>query len=269
MVKDYYQILGVLRDADESQIKKSYRKLAQEWHPDTKHSLEEEKQKEAEEKFKEISEAYAVLSDPEKKINYDATGNPNQRQMPFGFRTYGDPADILARHFGFRQQPPARPQAAKGQSVQRPLDVSLKSALFGGESTVSYDVTSGCEDCGARGGTEFEMCPDCKGSGARILRESNMVMQTTCPRCRGQGQRITKVCEKCSGQGVVSEEKTINVKIPKGIRHGMSLRIPGRGGRGFNGGPPGDILLVINLQYPDISQLDGEEKSQLEKLLTK
>lgn len=271
MVKDYYRILNVTKDADENQIKKAYRELAQRWHPDKQHGSEEGKQKEAEEKFKEISEAYSVLSDPEKKANYDATGDPTRRRMPFGFRTHGDPADILARHFGFnfRQPGPTHPQPMKGQSIQSPLDISLKEALFGGETTFSYEVTSGCEGCAGRGGTEFEMCSTCKGAGMYTRQEGNMLMQTTCPQCRGRGQRIKKVCEICSGQGVVGEEKTLNVKIPEGIRPGMSLRVPGKGGRGLNGGPPGDIMLIVNLQYPDLLQLTEKERNRLEELLSK
>jgi molecular chaperone DnaJ len=270
MLKDYYQILSVPRDADENQIKKAYRRLAQEWHPD-KHNQDEEKKQEAEEKFKEISEAYAVLSDSEKKTNYDATGDPNSSGMHF--RTYGDPLEIFRQQFGFRhfgfREGPNRPQPTKGQSIQKRLDVSLKEALFGGERSFSYNVNSSCGTCEGRGGTEFELCSECKGAGMQTQRGPNVIMQTTCQHCRGDGQKIKTLCESCNGRGVVDESKTLNVKIPEGIRHGMTLRIPDKGGRGFQGGPPGDILLAVNLQYPDLSGLGDEEKEQLEKLLSK
>lgn len=267
MAKDYYQILEVPKDADETQLKKAYRELAQKWHPD-KHQQDSKEQEEAAEKFKVISEAYSVLSDPEKKANYDLTGDPN-RGNTHGFRMNGDPFDILRQQFGFRQAGPAQPRPMKGQSIQGPLEISLKEALFGGERTFSYSINSACEECNGEGGTEFIICSDCKGGGMRIQQQGNMIMQTTCGACRGEGKAIKTVCPDCNGQRIVTESKTLNVKIPQGIPNGTSLRIGGKGGRGFNGGPPGDILLVVQVQYPDLSQLNKEEKDQLEQLLSK
>jgi molecular chaperone DnaJ len=263
MTKDYYQILEVPRDADGEHIKKAYRRLAQEWHPD-KHG-QDEKQREAEEKFKEISEAYAVLSDPEKKANYDATGDPNSAGMHF--RTYGDPFEIFKQHFGFRNGP-SPPQPIKGQSIRKDLHVSLRDVLFGGERSFSYSVTSSCESCEGRGGSDFEVCSTCKGCGVETRRQPNVIVQTTCSRCKGQGQKVKTACENCKGHGVINEDKEINVKIPEGIRHGVTLRIAGKGGRGLNGGPYGDILLTVNLQYPNFSKWSEEEKEQLEALLS-
>jgi len=270
MVKDYYEILSVPRDASEDQIKKSYRSLAQQWHPD-KHAQDKGKQAEAEEKFKEISEAYAVLSEPEQKANYDLTGDPNRGGMPSGFRMTGDAADILFHHFRqqHRNMGPARPQPMKGQSVQQNVDVSLQEVLFGGERTFNYSVTSSCETCGGRGGTEFKVCSVCKGAGIHVRRGPNVIMQTTCEPCGGQGQAIKTVCDKCQARCTQTENKVLNVKIPEGIRHGTTLRIAGKGGRGFYGGPPGDILLIVNLNYPDMSKLNEDERNQLEKLLSK
>lgn len=269
MTKDYYEILGVARDANEGQIKKAYRSLAQEWHPD-KHSKNEDKRKEAEEKFKEISEAYSVLSDPDKKSNYDLTGDPARSGGGFGFRTTGNPADIffhnMRRHF--RNARPSTPQPMKGQSIKKELTITLKEALFGGEREVKYNVTSSCEKCEGRGGIEFENCSACNGAGMKVQREPNMLIQTTCDVCRGQGQKVKTQCLECNGQGTRYQEKTLTVKIPQRIRHGTTLRIAGKGGRGFNGGPSGDILLVANISYPDLSKLSEEERNQLEKLIS-
>lgn len=267
MAKDYYQILEVPKDADESQLKTAYRNLAQQWHPD-KHEQDSKEQEEAAEKFKEISEAYSVLSDPEKKANYDLTGDPN-RENVHGFRMRGDPFEILRQQFGFRQGRPAEPRPMKGQSIQGPLEISLKEALFGGERTFSYNTNSACETCHGEGGTEFVICSECKGAGMRVQQQGNMIMQTTCGPCRGEGKAVKTVCPECNGQRMVTEAKTLNVKIPQGIRHGISLRIAGKGGRGFNGGPPGDILLIIQIQYPNLGQLSEDEKGQLEQLLSK
>jgi len=269
MVKDYYKILEVSKDADKKKLKDAYRYLAQKWHPD-KHQQDSKEQADAAEKFKEISEAYSVLSDPEKKSNYDLTGDPNRSRV-HGFQTHGDPFEIFRRAtgFGFRQAGPIEPQPMKGQTIQGPLEISLKEAIFGGERTFSYTTNSACGTCHGEGGTEFIICSECKGDGVKIQQQGNMIMQSTCGTCRGQGKSIKTVCPDCNGQRVVTESKALNVKIPKGIKPGISLRIAGKGGRGFNGGPPGDIILIVDLQYPDLTQLSEEDQAQLEQLLSK
>ena len=267
MVKDYYEILKVPRDVSKDQLKTAYRKLAHQWHPDT-HQQDSKEQEGAAEKFKEISEAYSVLSDPEKKANYDLTGDPNRENI-HGFQTRGDPLDILSRFGIFRKPGHVEPRPMKGQTIQGPLEISLKETLFGGERTFSYNTNSACGECHGEGGTEFITCSQCKGSGMHVQQQGNMVMQITCGGCRGQGKSLKTTCPVCNGQRMVTESKTLNVKIPQGIKHGNSLRIAGKGGRGFNGGPAGDIILVVQVQYPDLAQLNEEEKSQLEKLLSK
>lgn len=266
-MKDYYKILEVQRDANNDQLKKSYRKLAQKWHPD-KHQQDTAKQEEAAEKFKEISEAYAVLSDSEKKSNYDLTGDPNTGSLG-GFRTTGDPFDIF-RHFGgFRNAGPSQPQVMKGQSIQQSVEISLKKALFGGDHSFSYIVNSACSKCNGQGGLEFITCSMCKGSGMYVQKHGNMVMQTTCDSCRGQGKAIKTPCSDCNGQRIVVETKKLNIKIPPGLHNGVSLKIANKGGRGFNGGPPGDIILIAVVKYPEINLFSEEDKEELIRLLEK
>lgn len=267
-MKDYYNLLGVERDADEKAIKKAYRVLANEWHPD-KHQVDgEEQRKVAEEKFKQISEAYSVLSDPEKKANYDLSGDPSG--INYGFRTHGDPMEFMRNfgNFSFRREP-RQPQSARGQGVQLGLELGLAEALFGAEKNFQYSTNSPCDVCGTKGGTEFQTCSECKGAGHIVRQEPNMILQSTCTACRGQGQRISKTCDPCQGRGIVSEERQINVQIPPGLHNGSILRIAGAGGRGFNGGAPGDVMLQISVRYPSLEQLTEEEKAQLHGLLSK
>lgn len=267
-MKDYYSLLGVDRGADDKAIKKAYRSLANEWHPDKHQAAGEEQRKAAEEKFKEISEAYSVLSDPEKKSNYDLTGDPVGRGG--GFRTTGDPFDFV-RHFGnfsFRREP-RQPQPVRGQSIQLGLELSLSEALFGTEKNFQYTTNSPCDACGTKGGTEFQTCSACNGAGQTIREEPNMILQSTCQDCRGQGQRVSKICEPCRGRGIVNEERQINVRVPPGLHAGSILRVAGAGGRGFNGGPVGDVMLQVSVKYPSLDKLTEEEKVQLEKLLNR
>jgi molecular chaperone DnaJ len=265
MAKDYYGVLGVSREANADEIKKAYRSLAQEWHPDKHHA--EEEQEEAEEKFKEISEAYSVLSDEEQRRSYDATGSP--QGSPFNFSTTGDPFDIMGR-FGFNvHRPPPQPVARKGQSIKMRIQVSLIDSLFGVSIPVEYKTVSGCSNCKGHGGTDFEVCDGCNGRGVKVQRRPGMFMQQTCEVCGGQGKSIKTVCSQCNGQTYVEEEKTLGVVIPGGISNGTTLRIAGKGGEGFNGGPCGDVFIEVQVQNPDLSKLSDEEKEILKELLSK
>lgn len=262
MTKDYYQILRVDKGADEAAIKSAYRKLAREWHPD----VSQDNTEEAEEKFKEISEAYSVLSDPEKKRMYDTTGSPTGNGFS-GFHTTGDPFEMF---FGRRPRgPQGPPPPMRGQSLQLNLGISLKEALFGGNREIQYNVQSACEHCNGRGGTEFEMCSDCKGSGFVVQERPGMMVQTTCGSCGGVGQKVKTSCRSCGGRGAIHESKNLHVVIPPGIRHGNTLRLQGQGGAGFNGGSRGDILIGIGIDYPNVNGLNDEERSTLERLLSK
>ena len=265
MAKDYYEILGVAKDADTAGIKKAYRALAHEWHPD-KHQ-EEEKQKEAEEKFKEISEAYSVLSDEEQRCNYDATGSPQTN--PFNYGATGDPFDI-ASHFGFNiHRVPRQPVARQGQNVRIGVQISLVDSLFGTNLPIKYKTISGCSNCKGHGGTDFEVCDACNGRGLKIQQRPGIVMQQTCSDCGGAGKSIKTICSQCNGQTYIEEEKTLGVVIPEGIPNGATLRIVGKGGEGFNDGPPGDVFIEVQIQGPDLSKLSDEEKGILKELLSK
>jgi molecular chaperone DnaJ len=267
-MKDYYQILGVERSASPDDLKKSYRKLAQQWHPD-KHP--EETKSEAEEKFKEIAEAYSVLSDEEKRRNYDATGSPEGRGS-FGFHTTGDPFDLFRRMggFGFDMNfGPQQPRPMKGQSLQHTVEISLRDSLFGVELPFHFSVMSACELCDGNGAVDFELCDACKGQGGVTQHQGNMVMHQTCGRCGGQGRKPKSACQSCGGRGVSKSDKSLTVSVPKGIANGTTLRLAGQGGRGFRGGPPGDMLLQIRVKYPDVDSLTQEERTQLEQLLSK
>jgi molecular chaperone DnaJ len=260
MVKDYYQILEVDRDVDQEALKKAYRALAQEHHPDKNPDNTEV----AEEKFKEISEAYSVLSDPDRKRSYDMTGSANPQSG--GFRTTGDPFDIFRQHMQQQQQtnPPM-----KGQSLQIPLEITLADALLGAEMSLEYHLNSGCSACSGRGGTEFEACGACGGSGFTQQQQGNMFIQQGCGACRAQGQIVKTPCTPCGGRGVVPETKGVNIVVPPGVMHGNVMHLPGHGGAGFNGGPKGDIQVVVQLKYPDMDKFSDEEKEQLRTLLTK
>lgn len=265
-MKDYYQTLGVAKNSSPAELKAAYRKLAQQWHPD-KHV--DSSKSDAEEKFKEISEAYAVLSDEEKRRNYDTTGS----QEGLGnFRTTGDPFEMFRKMggFGFDMNfGPQQPRPMRGQNIQESLDICLRDALFGVEIPLQYNVMSSCETCDGNGATEFELCDVCKGQGGVTHHQGNMIMHQTCTTCRGQGRKPKIACSSCSGRGVQRHQKSVNVGIPGGVVNGSTLRLAGQGGRGFRGGPPGDMLITLRVKYPDIDSFSEEERRQLEQLLSK
>ena len=260
-MKNYYEILGVDREAGQEDIKSAYRQAALQYHPDRNPDNPA-----AEEKFKEISEAYSVLSDADKKQNYDATGSAEG--SPFNFQTTGDPFDIMSRmggvNLGFQQ-----PRPMKGQSIQQTVTIPLKDALFGTEIPMSYSVTSACETCKGEGATDFETCDVWRSQGGVTRRQGNMIMLQTCGKCGGQGKKPKTPCNPCGGRGLQGQNKKMKVVIPKDTAHGTVLRLTGQGGRGFRGGPSGDVLIQVGVRYPDINSFSEEERGQLEQLLSK
>lgn len=263
-MKDYYEILGVDREAGQEDIKSAYRQAALQWHPDRNPDNPE-----AEEKFKEISEAYSVLSDLDKKRNYDATGSPGG--APFNYQTTGDPFDIFRRMGGMggMEFGPRQPRPMKGQSLRESIQIPLKDALFGVEIPISYNVTSACEGCKGEGATEFDVCDACNGQGGATQRQGNMIAHHMCGHCGGQGKSPKSPCSICEGKGLKNQHKKMNIAVPEQTVNGTVLRLAGQGGLGFRGGPPGDVLIQVLVKYPNLNELSDEERGQLEQLLSK
>lgn len=258
--RDYYEVLGVSRGADPQEIKKAYRKLALKYHPDHNEGPE------AEEKFKELSEAYGVLSDPEKRSRYDRGGFSGLDGMSaediFGNINFGDifggggfGRSIFDDIFGFGRGG-GRRGAAKGSDVQIEITVPLKRILIGGEETVTYSRFEPCPTCDgtrAKPGTEPKKCMECGGEGQVVYtsQQHGMTFQqvAVCPECRGQGTIIEEFCPDCSGRGSVEGETKMEINVPPGIEEGMALRVPGHGNMSPDpGAPPGDLIVVINTE---------------------
>ena len=264
--RDYYEILGVAKNASEEDIKKAYRKLAMKHHPDRNQG---DASKAAEEKFKEAKEAYEMLSDAQKRAAYDQYGHagvdPNRGAG--GAEGYGGFAEAFGDIFGdmFGQQ---RGRAGGGRQVYRGSDLSyameitLEEAARGKDAQIripSWDNCDTCKGTGAKPGTQVKTCSTCSGSGSVQMRQGFFSVQQTCPTCRGTGKVIPEPCAACSGQGKIKRQKTLEVKIPAGIDGGMCIRSAGNGEPGTNGGPPGDLYIEIRLRKHDIFERDGDD----------
>ncbi len=265
--RDFYEILGVPKNASDDEIKKSYRKLAMKYHPDRNQG-----DASAEVKFKEAKEAYEMLSDAEKRAAYDQFGHagvdPNMRGGPGGaggFGGFGESfGDIFGDIFGQtrRQQGAGGKQVFRGNDLSYAMDITLEEAAFGKESQIripSYEECSTCSGTGAKPGTSVKTCGTCQGQGVVQMRQGFFSVQQTCPHCRGSGKTISDPCTPCHGQGKVKKQKTLEIKIPAGIDDGMRIRSSGNGEPGTNGGPPGDLFIEIRLQKHDVFQRDGDD----------
>ena len=254
MRKDYYGILGVEKTASAEEIKKAYRRLAREYHPDVSDKPN------AEEKLKEINEAYEILKDPQKRQEYD---NPS----PFGFNFVDMMRGFGPRHRGHAQAD--RPQ--RGRDVRFNLTLSLGEALFGTETNFNYTYKKTCPECNGIGGTELDNCTVCNGQGiystTRVEGNTRFTQTTTCNNCGGMGSKPTKVCEECEGLGHVEASKHLSVKIPAGVKNGDTLTVRGQGLDGLNGGPQGDLHFVMEVTYPDMDNLEEEDIEMLRKIL--
>ena len=270
--RDYYEVLGVSKGASEEEIKKAYRKLAKQNHPDLHPG-----DKEAEERFKEINEAYGVLSDPEKKSRYDQFGHagvdPNFAAGGGGFGGFDmgdiDLGDIFGSFFGggfgggfggsSRRSGPQ-----KGESLRANIAITFEEAAFGCTKEIDLNRTETCEAChgsGCEAGTTPETCPDCRGTGTvRVQRGGGgfaFSTTTTCPKCRGTGKLIHSPCKACGGAGSVRKKKRVSVTIPAGIDDGQAVSLRGQGNAGLNGGPAGDLLVGIRIKPHNLFQRDG------------
>jgi molecular chaperone DnaJ len=260
--RDYYEVLGLERGASEDDLKKAYRRLAMKFHPDRNPD-----DADAEEKFKEASEAYEILSDPEKRQAYDQFGHagvdPSQGG-PGGFSFEGNFGDIFGDVFGdiFGGGRGGRGAngVSRGADLRYNLQLELEQAVSGDTVEVRIPVLATCEDCdgsGAAPGTSPSTCPDCQGAGQIRVSQGFFSLQQTCPRCRGQGRIVTDPCRSCGGAGRKERRKTLSVKIPAGVDTGDRIRLTGEGEAGMNGGPPGDLYVQIDVQDHPIFVRDG------------
>ncbi|MCA9709315.1 MAG: molecular chaperone DnaJ [Myxococcales bacterium] len=252
--RDYYEVLGVARDADASQIKRAYRKAAMKYHPDRNPG-----DNEAEERFKEAAEAFEVLNDAEKRQLYDRFGHEGPSRAGFSgfsgseeiFSHFGDLFGDLFGNLGFSGR--GRGGPARGADIKVQLEITLADVVQGANRDVVVPRRESCETCGGSGakpGTSAESCRHCGGRGQVVHRQGFFTLQTTCPVCRGEGRMITDPCRDCGGTGMVQRETTLTVNVPPGVDDGQTLRIQGRGQAGPQGGPPGNLYVVLRLK-PD------------------
>jgi len=265
--RDFYEVLGVNRDASEEEIKKSYRKLAMKYHPDRNPGS-----KEAEEKFKEAKEAYEILSEAEKRRAYDAYGHAGVNpQMGMGGGGFGEGqpgfggfaeafGDIFSDIFGAGGR--GRASVFRGADLRYNLEISLEQAARGTETKIRIPTMETCETCkgsGAKPGTHPKTCETCHGSGTVRLSQGFFSIQQTCPTCHGTGKMVSDPCAACRGAGRIKRHKTLAVKIPAGVDEGDRIRLTGEGEAGVNGGPPGDLYVVIHLKAHSVFQRDGDD----------
>lgn len=271
--QDYYELLGVGKNATEEELKKAYRKKAVQYHPDKNPG-----NKEAEEMFKKVSEAYEVLKDPEKRAAYDRYGHAAFEQTGAGPRGgyagggFHDPFDIFREVFGqggggggiFDQFFGGESGGGngRGSDLRYDLEISLEEAARGVEKEISFRRLGECRHCrgsGAEPGSRKTTCPTCRGAGQVTTSRGFFHVRQVCPTCHGSGSRFEKVCAKCSGEGRVNETAKINVRIPPGVDTGSKLRSSGNGEAGVMGGSPGDLYIVIHVKEHEIFERQGDD----------
>jgi len=256
--RDYYEVLGVARSAGEAELKKAFRALAMQYHPDRNRG-----DKQAEERFKEINEAYAVLSDPQRRSQYDRFGTVGPAGVGFE-ADLGSLFNDLFEGFGFmggggraRRHAPMQ-----GEDLQYEMKVSLQDAAAGLETKIQVARLESCERCrGSRlePGTRRTICDACRGRGQVASRLGPLTMARPCPKCGGEGEVIDTPCTECRGEGRRRAERVLSVKIPAGIDDGMQLRVSGEGSSGVNGGPPGDLYLMVRVEQHALFTRNGSD----------
>ncbi len=264
--RDYYEVLGVNKDASKEEIKQAYRKLARKYHPDVS------KEDNAETKFKEVREAYEILGDPQKRQQYDQFGHAaNQGQGFDGFSGGGfqdfDFDDIFSSFFGGgRRGQRQSNQPRKGQDIQKRMRVTFEEAVHGAKKkirTTVYEECSSCHGSGAHSKDDIKTCSRCNGQGAVTMEQQTLFgrtrTQTTCPDCGGSGKTVAKKCDQCNGEGVTGKEKTVSVNVPAGVDTNNQLRMPGYGHKGVNGGPSGDLYIVFDVESDEVFERHGDD----------
>jgi molecular chaperone DnaJ len=265
--RDYYEVLGVAKNASDDEIKKAYRKLAMKYHPDRNPD-----NKEAEDKFKEAKEAYEMLSDEQKRAAYDRFGHAGVDPNAGGGFRPGD-ADgaggfedifggIFGDIFGGARNGQQGNRAFRGADLRYNMEISLEQAAEGFSTTIKVPSWSECDTChgsGAKPGTKPQTCSTCGGTGAVRVQQGFFSLQQTCPRCHGSGKVIPEPCTACDGVGKVKKTKTLEVKIPAGIDNGMRIRSSGNGEPGLNGGPAGDLYVEIHVKTHPVFEREGDD----------
>ncbi len=266
--RDYYDVLGVAKNASEDEIKKAYRKLAMKYHPDRNQG---EKTNAAEEKFKEVKEAYEILTDSSKRAAYDRFGHAGVDPNAGGFGGFRGAegmggfaeafGDIFGDIFGGGRGG-GRSSAYRGADLRYNMEITLEQAAKGFATDIRVPAWDSCETChgsGAKPGTSPKTCSTCGGAGAVRMQQGFFSIQQTCPTCHGSGKVIADPCTTCSGAGRIKKNKVLEVSIPAGIDEGQRIRLTGKGEPGMNGGPPGDLYVEIRLKPHDVFQRDGDD----------
>jgi len=269
MSSTLYDTLGVKKGASQDEIKKAYRRLARQHHPDANPG-----DNAAEERFKEVQTAYDVLSDEKKRKEYDRYGSTNGRgpgrpgpgggpNVQYGNVDFGDLGDILGGIFGNTAgRGRARPQAVRGHDLETEVRLSFEDSLRGAEAKVPVEVTVACSDCGGTGaqpGTAPVICPQCNGRGVTSESQGLFALSQPCPRCRGNGTVIEKPCLKCHGSGRERRLRNYTVKIKPGVKDGTKIRLKGKGEAGANGGPNGDLIVITRVAPSDTYERRGDD----------
>lgn len=262
--RDYYEVLGIKKDATEADIKSAYRKLAKKYHPDV--STEDN----AEEKFKEVQEAYEVISDSTKRAQYDRFGHQANNGQGFNTSGFGgfdfDINDIFSNFFGGGATSRNSTRARKGSDLQKRMDISFGESIYGAKKTIKVTSHEECKTChgtGAYSKKDFKSCSQCNGKGSVIIEQQSLFgrtrSQATCPTCNGSGQEITRKCATCNGEKVESHVKDIEISVPQGIDTGQQIRLEGYGNKGFNGGPSGDLYILFEVKKDMLYERHGDD----------
>lgn len=261
--RDYYEILGIGRDADDGQVKSAYRKLALQYHPDRN-----PENPDAEEKFKEAAEAYSVLSDAQKRATYDRFGHAGLQNSGAGFDpgAFSDFSDILGDFFGFGDLfgggRSRRTRAQRGEDLRYDLEISFEDAIFGIAAEIQAARMEACDRChatGAEPGSGSTTCPTCNGRGQILYQQSFLSVRRTCHTCNSAGQIVRNPCRQCNGQGYRQVLRKLKVNIPAGVDDGNRLRLAQEGQPGANGGPPGDLYVVLKVKEHSFFERQGSD----------